>query len=277
MFRLLVGVWFCFLAFATIPNLSECYYKPSKAVGVRLAKEYSKFDRRYPFEFGLGHYYQGDIILKPQTSKVVIRNTADRWPKGIVPYKIVGNFTIQQRALIMSAMNQYHTKTCVRFVPFTNQQYYVSIGNSDTGCYSYVGYHADNNYHQINLQTPYCTEYVGTPVHEMLHALGAFHEFTRPDRDDWLNINRSALLPEYQTDEFFNTNFGILSAANVEMYNIKYNYGSVMHYSKWAGAASLDYPVMMNKKAWFGDFGSNAGLKQSDIEMVLDMYCKSSK
>ncbi|XP_055643679.1 hatching enzyme 1.2-like [Toxorhynchites rutilus septentrionalis] len=255
-------------------TVSKRYHKPNKAVGKKLSQEYSKFDRRYPFEFGFNYYYQGDILLPAQESRVVIRQEAARWPEATVPYKIVGNFSLFEKMTLKSAMDQYHSKTCVRFVEYTNQPYFITISNGDTGCYSYVGFHANNLYHQVNLQTPYCMYRVGTPVHELLHALGAFHEFSRPDRDDWISINRSALLPEYQTDQFFENNFVVLPSDQVLTYNIAYDYGSVMHYSRYAGAASPNSPVMINKKPWFGDFGSETGLKQSDITMVNAMYCK---
>lgn len=60
--------------------------------GEILKNEYSKFDRRKPFEMGLGYYYQGDILLKPKTSKVGLLDPATRWPNGIVPYKYEGSF-----------------------------------------------------------------------------------------------------------------------------------------------------------------------------------------
>lgn len=70
-----------------------CLYLVSLFTGKKLSEEYSKFDRRYPFEFGFGHYYQGDILLKPEESRVVIRDKSTRWPNAIVPYKIVANFS----------------------------------------------------------------------------------------------------------------------------------------------------------------------------------------
>lgn len=96
-------------------------------------------------------------------------------------------------------MNMFKRYTCVRFIPRSeNDELFVSIVNNNTGCYSYIGRQTDNQYNLINLQTPECLMAVGTPVHEMMHALGFYHEFVRPDRDDYITINRSALRPDLQ-------------------------------------------------------------------------------
>ncbi|XP_001868425.2 zinc metalloproteinase nas-14 [Culex quinquefasciatus] len=269
MSRTLIFYWTLALAF----GLSAGYHEPREEVGEILKNEYSKFDRRKPFEMGLGYYYQGDILLKPKTSKVGLLDPATRWPNGIVPYKYEGSFSFLEKSVINAAILQYSVRTCVRFVPYKDQPFYITITKNDTGCYSYVGYHGDNQYHRVNLQSPYCLDRIGTPVHEFLHVLGAFHEFTRPDRDDWISINKSALREEFQTEEFFNANFALLPVEFVSTYNITYNYQSVMHYSKYAGAASPNYPVMINKKPFFGDFGNDAGMSQTDVDMVNIMYC----
>ncbi|XP_055609564.1 astacin-like [Uranotaenia lowii] len=259
------------------------YDTPSEEVGRRVARYDPKAKRAgYPFELGFGYYFQGDIMLEPpRKGRVSIseRYQSRIWPRGRVPYQIKGNFSQSERETIMAAMAMYAEKTCVRFVRrsiFDAQ--YIKIVNDNAGCYSYVGRSTNNQYNLINLQTPSCLYAVGTPVHEMMHAIGFYHEFTRPDRDDWITINRSALLPEYQTDEFFNANFGKLDANEVDLYNITYNYGSVMHYSKYAGAQSADYPVMDNKQPWEGDFGNEEGFSQPDIDQVNIRYkCSQRK
>lgn len=97
-------------------------------------------------------------------------------------------------------MTQYAERTCVRFVPYTTESTFVTIGNSGTGCWSYVGRSLNNSYNQVNLQVPSCMT-TGTVAHELMHALGFKHEFSRPDRDDWVSIDMGALAPEYQTSK----------------------------------------------------------------------------
>lgn len=57
-------------------------------------------DSRYPFELGLGRYYQGDIMLVPpegrnKDGRVSVPDslTSYIWPNGTVPYEIAGNFS----------------------------------------------------------------------------------------------------------------------------------------------------------------------------------------
>ncbi|XP_055610838.1 zinc metalloproteinase nas-14-like [Uranotaenia lowii] len=258
------------------------YYTPSEEVGKLLEKYDHRNDSRYPFELGLGYYYQGDIMLVPPSkSRVsVSEQYAEQiWPGGRVPYQILGSFTESQLSTINSAIELYNKHTCIRFVEKTDEdQLWIKIVNNRTGCWSYIGRQTDNQYNMINLNTPGCTRTVGTPVHEMMHALGYFHEQARPDRDEYISINRSALMPQYQTDEFYNSNFEKLEANEVETYKIPYDYGSVMHYSKFAGAASREYPVMNNKKPWDGDFGSETGFSENDIKQISLRYkCDTKK
>ncbi|XP_058837117.1 low choriolytic enzyme-like [Topomyia yanbarensis] len=256
------------------------YYTPSEEVGRALSQYDRMNEKRFPFEFGMGHYYQGDIMLvRPENGRVSIPDslTSYIWPKGRVPYKLVGNFTTSEKNTIRDAMQMFREFTCVRFVQRKrNDRLFVAIGNNFTGCYSYVGRRTNNQFNYINLQTPQCLMTVGTPVHEMMHALGYYHEFVRPDRDEYIYINRSALLPEYQTDEFYDANFGKLRPEDGQTYNITYNYGSVMHYSRYAGAQSLEYPVLINTKPYVGDFGNENGFAYSDVLEINRRYNCSS-
>uniref|UniRef100_A0A182JFQ4 Metalloendopeptidase n=1 Tax=Anopheles atroparvus TaxID=41427 RepID=A0A182JFQ4_ANOAO len=273
----LVALGLCELALAA--SYSYSYSAPSVAVGKRLKGYNPKTGVGFAHEYGFGHYYQGDIILRPtlkaKGTRLVLTDdfAIEKWPNATVPYVIKGNFTEPQLAILQAAMDQIAAQSCVRFIPRTTELIYVSFTNADEGCYAYVGRSPFNQYNRVNLQTPECMTSLGTPVHEMLHTIGFFHEFTRDDRDEYVTIDINNLLPEYQDPDFFETNFGKVPPFVATTYGVKYNYGSVMHYSRYAGAADLCCPVLSNLKPYFGDFGSETGLTPRDAQKINVKYC----
>lgn len=65
-------------------------------------------------------------------------------------------------------------------------------------CWSYVGKKGGQQI--LSLQPPdsrsrRCFVSVGKPIHEMLHALGIFHEQARPDRDNYIDIIEENIVP----------------------------------------------------------------------------------
>ena len=85
---------------------------------------------------------------------------------------------------------------CIEFVDDTlHQQYepyifvrrYDSNDNYDSGCWSYVGNISPTSQ---SLNLGYGCMNKRTIQHEFLHALGFFHEHTRPDRDEYIKGNR---------------------------------------------------------------------------------------
>uniref|UniRef100_A0AAG5CZY9 Metalloendopeptidase n=1 Tax=Anopheles atroparvus TaxID=41427 RepID=A0AAG5CZY9_ANOAO len=258
--------------------------RPSQVVGNRVRgfrerrQSFPKHVRRKPWEMGVGVYHEMDIMLQPARQRNGISLTASpnaRWPNAIVPYVISSAFSAAERNTILQGMQQFTANTCVRFVQRTTQTLYITIDNVETGCWSYVGRSATNTYNQVNLQSPDCVD-VGTVTHELMHAIGFYHEFTRPDRDTYVSIDRTALAREYQTQSFFDDNYAKMADAEVVLYGRPYDYGSVMHYSKYAAGASNTRPVMNNLQPWTGDFGNDNGLSAADIIDVNYMYCNAT-
>ncbi|XP_011705846.1 PREDICTED: high choriolytic enzyme 1-like [Wasmannia auropunctata] len=157
--------------------------EPDYETGVKIA-EWTKEMNVNPEE--LGNYFEGDIMISNSTT----RNgdtKAKRWSNRQIPYVITGSYTQNERNNINNAINQINTKTCVRLVQRTNQKDYINIKSENSGCWSWIGMRGGEQ--QVNLQSNGCAYSVGTPVHEITHAMGFWHEQTREDRDGYVDIN----------------------------------------------------------------------------------------
>lgn len=122
-----------------------------------------------------------------------------------------------------------------------------------TSCWSFLGQTGGNQI--LSLQTPGCMR-SGVAAHELMQALGFVHEQSRSDRDNyitivWKNImagqhdwpfqhcyegfqNYSAAFSVYLTDQLHNFRKQVTNNLNSP-----YDYGSLMHYGRWAALQGL--------------------------------------
>ncbi|XP_045129134.1 astacin-like [Portunus trituberculatus] len=145
------------------------------------------------------------------------------WSGGEVPYVFGSSITQHQRNIIIQGMNDFHTKTCVRFIERTTQRDYIEIVSNYQGCWSYVGKIGGNQ--SLSLDVNGCM-YVGTAIHELMHALGFYHEHTRNDRDNYITIHYENVIPgkesQFRKDILY------------QYVGEGYNYASIMHYGTYA-------------------------------------------
>lgn len=71
-------------------------------------------------------------------------------------------------------------------MPRSNERDFISIESSNSGCWSSVGRVTKKQ--SVNLQVPGCTTKIGTPIHELMHAVGFLHEQNRYDRDKYIRV-----------------------------------------------------------------------------------------
>uniref|UniRef100_A0A8D0CQ20 Metalloendopeptidase n=1 Tax=Sander lucioperca TaxID=283035 RepID=A0A8D0CQ20_SANLU len=140
---------------------------------------------------------EGDL-LAPRTRNAIICYTQNCfWKKNssglvTVPFTMSREFTRSEKQLIVNALQGFHSKTCIRFVPRNNEIDYISVENK-VGCYSYFGKVGGRQ--MVSLQRQSCV-YYGIIQHEFKHALGFRHEHTRSDRDDYVKINWANIDPQ---------------------------------------------------------------------------------
>ncbi|PAV58151.1 hypothetical protein WR25_11777 [Diploscapter pachys] len=175
--------------------------------------------------------FESDMVLtKPQMDDVIenfrarvtgrklgkrnaaIEGKEFRWPRGIVPYDFKENDTEWQNT-ILHGMSKWMKETCIRFRRRTTERDYVTFFRGG-GCYSSVGRVGGRQYASIG----HGCEAPGIVSHEIGHALGNWHEQSRPDRDKYINIHETHILRGSQG------NFEVRS--DLEETDIPYDLGS---------------------------------------------------
>ncbi|XP_070205812.1 uncharacterized protein [Littorina saxatilis] len=159
------------------------------------------------------------------------------------------------------SIDEYHSQTCIRWVARTNEADYV-VFKKKTGCYSMVG-KSDGGPQELSLMGPCAKK--GTAMHEMLHVLGFFHEHSRPDRDQWVEI----LLQNVQAGK--ERNFDRLPVDFVDTLGVEYDYGSIMHYSRSAFSYN-GQPTLLPKRDPYANLGQRDGFSQKDVEKINKLY-----
>jgi len=216
---------------------------------------------------------EGDMVVGPYSPTLssdislesAATNSSLRWPKVngkvVVPYVLSPSLSTAARQAIAAAINQYASKTCVSLVPRTNQVDYVSFF-AGQGCYSYVG-----NMHQgaQELSLGAGCEYTGTAVHEIMHALGFFHEQSRPDRDQYVTVQFQNVQSgmEYQFEV----------CQNCSTQSLPYEYASIMHDGP-LNFSRNGQPTLMPKQAGvqLKDAWQKPGLTTLDIKKLHKLY-----
>ncbi|XP_052890314.1 hatching enzyme 1.2-like [Anopheles moucheti] len=235
-----------------------------------LVRNHDPMSEREPWE--LGNLVGGDMRLpRPRFQNALAGppDAAYRWPNATVVYSIDGSFSSTELEFINGAMREFERHTCVRFRRRRAGQdvAYVSIDNSDAGCWSDVGRGVERTV--LNLQSG-CATSLTTPVHEMMHTLGFYHEHNRHDRDRYVTILYENMLP----DKALQSNFDLVNPANTTTFNVPYDLGSIMHYRRDAFSKqpnTLD--TMRAKVPWDGELGQRNSLSWYDALLINIMYC----
>lgn len=189
------------------------------------------------------------------------------WPDRQIPYVIDTTFDAEGQANINEAIQNFNQifRDCIQWVPRSGQSVYVEFLNSGS-CYSKIGraYWPFPLPQSISLGK--CSHLVGHIKHEMMHTLGFYHEHSRSDRDQFIEIKweniREDRLDQFETYRW------------TTAYGEKYDYDSIMHYS--ANAFSKDNnPFLLTivpKEGKVGELGRRLNYSDTDIHKIQKMY-----
>jgi len=163
-----------------------------------------------------------------------------------------------------SAIAHIERYTNFRFVRRTNERDYLDFVPS-SGCSSFIGRVGGRQ--GINLARGCGT---GSTVHEIMHAMGIFHEQSRPDRDNFVRINNENI--QQGTQGNFRICRGCTTSGD-------YDCKSVMHYS--ANAFSINrQPTITNIGCTDlcrpGQLGQRNGLTRGDVQAIMDRFNPNS-
>ncbi|XP_071343405.1 meprin A subunit beta [Trachinotus anak] len=204
---------------------------------------------------------EGDIEQEETFSRNSIIGDKYRWPTTI-PYYLEDSLDMNAKGVILKAFDQYRLKTCIDFTPWKGEENYISVFKG-SGCFSSVG---NQHVGKQRLSIGRNCDRLGTVEHEFLHALGFWHEQSRADRDDYVNIMWDRIEPGKEHN--FKKHDDTVSSA----LGVPYDYGSVMHYSKTSFNIGSE-PTIVTKIPQFMDvIGQRMGFSASDLTKLNHLY-----
>jgi len=212
-------------------------------------------------------YFEGDIDLPKFRN--AIRDKSERWPNGIVHYRISSSFPSTTKATIVTAMRDIEESTkhgstyCIRYVERTDEHDYIYI-QKNSGCHSKVGRHGGGQ----ELSIGSGCESKGTITHELTHALGFHHEQTRYDRDEYVTLHLDNVAHEHWHD------FNKYSSSQIDTLGTDYDFGSIMHYGPYTFAEDKSHPAMSPKpgKGVGLTMGQRLGYSANDVLKIQKLY-----
>ncbi|XP_012581239.1 PREDICTED: meprin A subunit beta [Condylura cristata] len=210
--------------------------------------------------------FEGDIKLDEAQERNSIIGEKYRWPHSI-PYVLEDSLEMNAKGVILNAFERYRLKTCIDFKPWTGEPNYISVFKGN-GCWSSIG---NRRVGRQELSIGENCDRIATIQHEFLHALGFWHEQSRSDRDDYVQIMWDRIQPGKEN------NFNVYDDQKSDTLNTPYDYTSVMHYSKTAFRNGTEPTIVTRIEDFMDVIGQRMDFSETDLVKLNRLYnCSSS-
>lgn len=164
-------------------------------------------------------------------------------------------------------MLELEKKTCLNFIRRNYHNDYIDIVKKYV-CASYVG--RQRNSQKLYL-SPLCAMNIGNVMHELIHAVGFFHEHSRMDRNNFITINWDNIdMGDYL--HFKNRNLG-----HVTTYDMFYDYDSLMHYGPYYFSKNGNVTIETKNDTDQTRIGQREKLSEIDIRRINVHYKCNTK
>ncbi|XP_065355366.1 seminal metalloprotease 1-like [Calliphora vicina] len=213
----------------------------------------------------IGGFFEGDMDIDIKRNGLI--DPTKRWPNGVVRYRIDQAFNVNRSIYILKAMQIIEEKSCIRFLHATDlAKAFIRIKGEPNGCNAKVGYSDTEQF--LNLELDFLDQgcfRIGSIMHELLHALGFYHQHSSSDRDNYVKINWA------NVEDGRDINFVKYGANIVTNFGVPYDYGSVMHYRETAFSKNGEKTIVALKST-DATMGQRLALSDSDVLRLNKMY-----
>ncbi|XP_055872031.1 zinc metalloproteinase nas-36-like isoform X2 [Biomphalaria glabrata] len=229
--------------------------------------------------------FEGDIRLTAKEAEMILTSSRSRKKRKMtseedkkwalpIPYRFNDShkyfLNATEKAVILSAMKELTDLTCITFqevgLDYPNKP--ILDFRKDEGCWSYVGREKAFQLQEISTAKG-CFE-KGILLHELGHAIGFWHEQSRPDRDDYVtyiedNVKRG--------EEF---NFKRENWGDMDNMGVPYDVGSIMHYGSTFFSQNGRPTLESRDPLLQRDLGQREAMSFFDVKLANLAYCKDS-
>ncbi|KAF1376297.1 hypothetical protein PFLUV_G00210040 [Perca fluviatilis] len=203
--------------------------------------------------------FEGDILIPAGRNAMVDKKYRWKFP---IPYILGDDLDLNAKGCVHQAFEMYRLKSCIDFKPYEGEKTFIKFEKRG-GCFSSVG---DQQNGQILSLGPGC-DHKAVIEHELLHALGFYHEQSRTDRDDYVDIWLDQVTPGLQH------NFNKYNDDYITDQNTAYDYESVMHYRPFSFNKNESIPTITTKiPEFYNIIGQYLDFSKMDVLRLNRMY-----